>query len=242
MNKISLDCSKCGGHLEITKNMELFKCPYCNMPYMVQREEGETRIIKLEERVSDLEENISEIFNNSILSELAAIDKEYEMLAINHDSLSSRPDVQKKYVVVVQKEHKLIQEYVSEGGTDTRILSRMNLIVVSDYLRGKLNGATISQLYVPFGPHPNTSSLKPEGRGVIIVRKSFLNVVRIGVYEDGIVLRGAFSGFLLFLLFVVFSGPLIPITLPVWLIAQSKSSKQKKELELLFSPKYNIKN
>ena len=35
MEKIVLDCQKCGGALEITEDLELFKCQYCGMPYMV---------------------------------------------------------------------------------------------------------------------------------------------------------------------------------------------------------------
>ena len=55
MQKITLDCSRCGGALEITEDMELFKCPYCETPYIVERSEGSVRIVKLEQRVDKLE-------------------------------------------------------------------------------------------------------------------------------------------------------------------------------------------
>jgi DNA-directed RNA polymerase subunit RPC12/RpoP len=55
MTKITLDCTKCGGALEITEGTELFQCTYCGTPYLVERSEGSVRVVRLEERVDQLE-------------------------------------------------------------------------------------------------------------------------------------------------------------------------------------------
>jgi len=70
MDKLALDCSKCGGALEITPDMEVFKCPFCGVPYMVEREEGTVRVIRLEQRVRVLEEKQST--TDKAVSEISA--------------------------------------------------------------------------------------------------------------------------------------------------------------------------
>lgn len=81
MRKIALDCGKCGGALEVTEDMEMFKCPYCGTPYMVERSEGTVKIVKLERRVEQLEVEQRQIRSSvaSIeLKELLAERKELE--------------------------------------------------------------------------------------------------------------------------------------------------------------------
>lgn len=80
MNKIILDCSKCGGALDITDDMELFKCPYCGVPYMVERSEGSVRIVKLEQRVDKLEVEQRGLRAKIELDELLAKREEVEQL------------------------------------------------------------------------------------------------------------------------------------------------------------------
>ena len=70
MDKLALDCSKCGGALEITPDMDMFKCPFCGVPYMVERKDGTTRVIRLEQRVSVLEEK--QVFTDQAVSEIGA--------------------------------------------------------------------------------------------------------------------------------------------------------------------------
>jgi hypothetical protein len=60
MDKIVLDCAKCGGQLTVTAEpavpggQDLFRCAYCDAVYLVKREEGTVRIVRLEERVDRL--------------------------------------------------------------------------------------------------------------------------------------------------------------------------------------------
>lgn len=68
MSRIVLDCNKCGGALEVTEDMEMFRCQYCGTPYLVERKDGATRIIQLEQRVSQLEER--QVETESTVSEI----------------------------------------------------------------------------------------------------------------------------------------------------------------------------
>jgi hypothetical protein len=52
---MSLDCTKCGGPLEVTEDIEMFKCPFCGTPFLVERSAGSVTIRELTERVDSLE-------------------------------------------------------------------------------------------------------------------------------------------------------------------------------------------
>lgn len=73
--KIILDCSKCGGTLKITKDTDLFKCEFCGTPYMVKREDGGIRIIKLEEKVEEIKDAIGALKD---IDQVKTEQKEYE--------------------------------------------------------------------------------------------------------------------------------------------------------------------
>ncbi len=81
MAKITLNCSKCGGTLEITDDKELFKCQYCGTPYLVERSEGNIRIQKLERRLDTLEAKQYEI---NAKMELDKVITERQNLIKNH--------------------------------------------------------------------------------------------------------------------------------------------------------------
>lgn len=55
MEKMLLICQQCGGTLEITEDIELFKCKFCDTPYLVKREGGAVHVQRLEKRVEKLE-------------------------------------------------------------------------------------------------------------------------------------------------------------------------------------------
>lgn len=57
--KIVLDCEKCGAALEIAADADLFRCAYCNTPYLVTFQEGTLRVRRLEERVARVEAQAS---------------------------------------------------------------------------------------------------------------------------------------------------------------------------------------
>ena len=73
-DKLILNCSQCGGRLEVTEDIELFKCEYCGMPYMVERSGGTVQIIELRQRLGALEEGVS------ALSEIDSIVAQREQL------------------------------------------------------------------------------------------------------------------------------------------------------------------
>lgn len=84
MNKITLDCSQCGGPLEVTEDMELFRCPHCETPFLVERSEGSIKINRLEKRVDSLEEdhrNLTAFVANKELDKMLVEMKEEQALA-----------------------------------------------------------------------------------------------------------------------------------------------------------------
>lgn len=82
VKKIALDCQKCGGTLTISPEAGPFQCEYCGMPYMVKQEGDVTRIVRLEEKVSELSADHTRLEKGFVASqELDRLDKELSALA-----------------------------------------------------------------------------------------------------------------------------------------------------------------
>jgi DNA-directed RNA polymerase subunit RPC12/RpoP len=74
MQKIALDCQKCGGRLEIDEKTDLFRCAHCGTPYLVKRADDYLQVVQLEERVDVLERDTQRIANGmGALAELPGI-------------------------------------------------------------------------------------------------------------------------------------------------------------------------
>jgi len=86
---ITLDCQKCGGSLEISDEFEIYSCPYCGMQYLVQSSEKGITIRKLDERVSKVENEQTEIKINLLASDLeqirSKINEVFSNLALKDD-------------------------------------------------------------------------------------------------------------------------------------------------------------
>jgi len=79
MEKLILDCAKCGGALTITEDMELFKCDYCATPYLVKREQGAIHLVRLEEKVKVIEKQVDRMGNAiGAMNELTKLEKTAE--------------------------------------------------------------------------------------------------------------------------------------------------------------------
>jgi DNA-directed RNA polymerase subunit RPC12/RpoP len=130
MDKIVLDCSKCGGVLEITQDIEIFKCQYCGTPYMVERSEGTVRIIKLEQRVEKIEAEQSKIRVEVMEKEFLQIIDEIEQVRLDEKHYlknSNRlfdniTDFAQGINKLYQKAFELKQEYTQRGGSNSLIL------------------------------------------------------------------------------------------------------------------------
>jgi len=145
MDKIVLDCQKCGGALEITGDVELFKCQYCGTPYLVKRSDGSVRVSRLEERVSQVEEDQAALrvsmLESRILqarANIAEVFRELDSLDDDKkDKFSGQSDIEGLY----QDERKLREQYASAGGTDPAILNYVNPLEVLEMCH-KLNPKT----------------------------------------------------------------------------------------------------
>jgi DNA-directed RNA polymerase subunit RPC12/RpoP len=55
VEKTLLNCTQCGGSLEVVENQDLVKCRYCESLYAVERKGDSVRIVELERRVKKVE-------------------------------------------------------------------------------------------------------------------------------------------------------------------------------------------
>ena len=133
MEKIVLDCQKCGGTLEITPEIEIFKCKYCDTPYLVKRNAGSIQITKLEERIEIVENKQISQSKDMYFFEIKNLHGDIEVI------ISKVKEARKKALFTYDKFYKsqgleeklervvaLTKKYINLGGNDSEILNYGN--------------------------------------------------------------------------------------------------------------------
>jgi DNA-directed RNA polymerase subunit RPC12/RpoP len=178
MGKIILNCSQCGGTLEVTDEMDLFKCQYCDMPYMVKRSDGSVQIVQLEQRVAKIEREQENLRRNAIESEWRELTKEREVIVGKRRAQSGNIRKPARSLTnLFERALKLKREYIEVGGSDPRIIGMPNPIEISQKLQEVF--PEYSAKVVPFGS--NTRN-EPE----VLVKKSRLTSARIVCLPNGV--------------------------------------------------------
>jgi ribosomal protein S27E len=57
MTFTALECTKCGGALQVSSAAEVVTCEYCNVTHLVEREGGSIQLIELQRRLDKLEDD-----------------------------------------------------------------------------------------------------------------------------------------------------------------------------------------
>src|SRR5690349_6930294 len=87
-NPIVLQCSKCGGRLDITPDMEMFACGYCGTPQIVRRVGNTISLKQIGEDVAGVkaatDRIATELRIRRLRDDLAVIQKEREQLCQLH--------------------------------------------------------------------------------------------------------------------------------------------------------------
>jgi hypothetical protein len=139
MTKIVLDCQKCGGSLEITDAMEIFRCQYCGMPYLVDRSDGRIRITQLEERVSKVEDEQAQMRTDLVEAKIFQVRKSIEGIFRKLETIDGgkqRAYFQASHIEdLYTEEWELRQEYIEKGGEKAEIVGFINPVEVFPMVR-----------------------------------------------------------------------------------------------------------
>lgn len=139
MKKMSLDCSKCGGTLEITDQMSFFECQHCGTPYLVESSDGGLRIQRLEARVDTLEDTIPlKIAYNDAIKQLVACIADIQAKGpkgeIYKEGMRSFFEVKKALILLAAAK----ENYVKAGGTDEAILESIDPLALEKQFKKDL--------------------------------------------------------------------------------------------------------
>lgn len=147
MSKIVLDCQKCGGTLEVTDDMELFKCEYCGMPYLVERSTDGFRIVRLEKRVSAVEAGQSKLRLDVLESDLRRLLAELDAIYALSQS-KDKPFDAERTRTSCEEHYRLQCEYLSSGGSDSSLTLDPHPAEVVETLRSHFPEQEVEYHYV----------------------------------------------------------------------------------------------
>lgn len=172
MEKIVLDCLKCGAPLEITQDMELFRCPYCGMNHLVERVNNFSQLIPLERRVEHLESEQARFQDTLTLKEIEQLDQKKRALIPGKPAgtigkyIVDTKAITPQLLELEQKKTMLISQYIQEGGKDTRITDCLTPISVSQLIS---NAYPSIKLEITFDDRGSLIWIMPDHKWAVLV-------------------------------------------------------------------------
>ena len=99
MERIALDCIKCGGSLEILPNSKYLTCQYCGMKHLVKWEGDVVTLLRIEEKVEVMSSDIAKMKLKEVLSKNTKL----QNVINNETGLFNANKVKSKYAAKMEE-------------------------------------------------------------------------------------------------------------------------------------------
>lgn len=197
MKFISMDCSKCGGHIDIDTSNEFIKCKYCDTPYRIENNDGHLNIIRLEERVSNLEKEQSGIKETISKVSIDQIQMQFENLFLR--VVDGAQGTQTLAMLVSSQKTEYLQindlEYSQLKSTgffesDREPFTTVNVLEVGEYLKSEFPDIDINIMPFPhFGSHSRMGISGMSIRGCIKISYNKPSAVILLVVRENLFIK-----------------------------------------------------